>query len=292
MIHHFLLQQDQKVIDVEQQKLEKMQKDFEIIFDEKLEEHESLKLKFHDIEVQRSEMKSQFDSREFAMKERWKKDVDEIAEENHEIEEAWNDLKDQEKEYDECLKSETLTNRERGEIVKEKEQLEEAKTLLKLEEEKVATKERKTVDAIEVEMDRWEQYKKEEENKIDEIKKELTGEIGSSDLNSLSSKIEEKETNIKGMVSDLKKHEVVMKELEKDIDSKKSQFLEEKEEIVKEKESLNSSQFKAVIQLEQDIIAINEELNSIDEKLSDELKEIHEERERYTNYNYLVYESM
>ncbi|XP_045187061.2 kinesin-like protein KIF16B isoform X2 [Mercenaria mercenaria] len=270
--------EDQKVIDAEQKQLDKMKKDFEIIFHEQLEENESLKEKFQEIEMEVNQLQSQFDKKESEMKERWKKNVDEIANENHEIEEAWNDLKDQEKEYDECLKSETLTEKERRDIEIEKEQLEEAKSLLKLEEEKVATKERKILDAIEVEMDRWEQYKKEEQNKVDRMKKDVAKEAKSKELDSLSSKIEEMETNISDMVSDLKKQNVVLKEFEKDIDTKKSQFLDEKEDIIREKNDLSSSQCRAVIKLEQEIISINEELNSVEENLSEQLKEIQEER--------------
>lgn len=258
-----------------------MQKDFEIIFHEQLEENESFKQKFKDIKKEENEMKSQFDTKESKMKARWKEDVDEIAKENHEIEEAWNDIKDQEKEYEECLKSDKLTEKEREDIQMEIEQLEEAKGLLKLEEKKVATKERKILDSIEVEMDRWEQYKKVEEGKIKKLKTDLAKELDSSELNSLHSKIEEAELNIAEMVNDLKKQKVVLKEFEVEIEAKKCQFLEEKDEIIREKETLNSTQCRAVIKLEEDVISINEELNAVEEKLNEELQEIQEERERF-----------
>ncbi|XP_060590236.1 kinesin-like protein KIF16B [Ruditapes philippinarum] len=270
--------EDQKVIDTEQQQINKLKKDFEIIFHEKLEENESLKGKFQEIKEEEIQLKSQFDKKEIEMKERWKSDVDDISKENHEIEEAWNDLNDQEREYDECLKSETLTDKERRDIEIEKEQLEEAKCLLKLEEKKVATKERKILDAIEVEMDRWENYKHSEEARIDKMKKELAKQAESSELNSISSKIDEMEENVAEMVSDLKKQKVVLKEFNKDIEQRKSEFLDQKEDIMREKEALSSSQCQAVIKLEEEIISVNEELNSVEENLSEELKEIQEER--------------
>lgn len=257
-----------------------MKKDFEILFHEKLEENESMKQQFEEVESQEMEMKSQFEVKEAEMKERWKKDVDKITSENHDIEEAWKDLKDQENEYDKCLESDQLTVRERQDIIIEKEQLAEAKKMLKLEEEKVAAKQRKILDAIEIEMDRWEQHKKDEERKTNNLKKEIAKQLGNREINSLNSKIEEAEDNIEGMVSDLKKQAVVIKEFEKEIELKKVKFVEEKEELLKEKEHLNDVQCKAVIKLEKEIIAINEELNAIEEKMNEDLKEIQEERER------------
>ena len=272
--------QDQKVIDFEQQQLDKMQKDFDIIFHEKIEEDESLNQ--HWLEVKHSEtvMKNQFETKESEMKERWKKDVDEIAEENKEIEEAWNDLKDQERECDELLKSDSLSDIEKDEVVLEKERLLEAKSLLKLEEEKVATKERKVVDAIEVEMDRWELYKKQELDNVKKMKKDLAKECGSSDLDTLVVKIEEQENNIAEMVHELMKQEVAMVEIEKQIDEKKKDLVQKKEDLISEKTELSNSQCQAVIKLEQEIIAINEELNEMDSKVNKELSEIQEERER------------
>lgn len=270
-------------MDFEREQLKKMQNDFEIIFHAKLEENDVLKQIYAKIEAQDNEMKSQFLVKESEMKERWKKDVDEIADENREIEEAWNDLREQEKEYEECLKSETLTEKDRSDIELEIEQLQEAKNLLKIEEEKVATKERKILDAIEVEMDRWEQYKQSEDDDILERKKNLAKEIGSSDLNSLSNKMAEKEASIGEMVLDLKKQDSVLKDFEADIEERKAIFLSEKDEILKEKETLNDSMCKSVIKFEQEIIAINEELNDVDEKLNNDLQEIQEERERYTD---------
>lgn len=272
--------QDQKVIDFEQQQLEKMQKDFEIIFHDKLGEDESLKQKWQEVKKSEVAIKAQFDSKEAEMKERWKKDVDEIAEENKEIEEAWNDLKYQEKECDELLKSDSLSEKEKDDVVLEKEKLLEAKSLLKLEEEKVATKERKVLDAIEVEMDRWEIYKKQELDSVKKLKKDLAKECGSSDLDNLIVKIEEQETNIAEMVHELKKQDISMHELEKQIDDQKKELLREKEDLISEKEKLNSSQCQAVIKLDQDIIAINDKLNDMDSKLNVELREIQEERER------------
>ncbi|KAL4238780.1 Kinesin-like protein kif16b [Mactra antiquata] len=271
--------EDQKVVDIEREQLNKMQKDFDIIFHANLVENDVVKQVYDKLEVHENDIKKQFLVKETEMKERWKTDMDEVANENKEIEEAWNDLKEQEKEYEECLKSDTLTDDERNEINVEVEQLQEAKNLLKIEEEKVAAKERKIVDAIEVEMDRWEQYKQSEETEISESKKNLAKELGNRELNSLSNKIVEKEGNISDMVHELKKQETALKELESDIERKKSHFLSEKEDILKEKETLNDSLCKSAIKLEQGIISINEELNDVDEKLNHELQEIQEERE-------------
>lgn len=257
-----------------------MQKDFEIIFHGKLEENESLNQRWKDIIHNDASLKVQFDAKEIEMKERWKKDVDEIADENKEIEEAWNDLKDQEKECDELLKSDSLSEKEKDEVVLEKERLMEAKSLLNLEEEKVAAKERKILDAIEVEMDRWEVYKKKELDGVKKVKNDLARECGSSDLDTLIVKIEEQEVNIAEMVEELKKQDIVMQEFEKQIEEKKRDFIQEKEVLMSEKDKLNSDQCQAVIKLEQEIIAINEELNDMDSKVNEELRDIQEERER------------
>lgn len=268
------------MVNIEQEQLQKMQEDFDIIFHDKIAGNESLNQKW--LEVKQSEivMKAQFETTETEMKERWKRDIDEIADENTEIEEAWKDLRDKECECDDLLKTDSLSEQEKDEIVLEKERLVEAKSLLKLEEEKVATRERKVLDAIEIEMDRWEVYKKKELHSIKEMKKDLVKECGISDLDALSVKIDEQEQKIVDMIHDLKEQDGTLAELEKQYKHKKIDLLQEKEDFLRERESLSDSQCKTVIELEKDIIGINEQLNDMDVEMNDELNEIREERER------------
>ncbi|KAH3848367.1 hypothetical protein DPMN_090728 [Dreissena polymorpha] len=260
-----------------------MKQDFHVLFHAQLAKNKPLKERWEEIDNTHIELIAQFEKKEGEMKERWEKTVHEFAAENKEIEEAWKDLADQDKECNEVLKSDTLSEKERNDIELEKEQLEEAKSLLKLEEQKIATKQRKVLDSIETEMERWEKYKHEETDRISEMKEELAKECNSLEVDQLMSKIHDKESNIQGMVTDLKRQEITVLEFEKEIEEKQKKFIEEKEELFREKQELNDKQCKAVIKLEQEIIAINDELESLDVKLSEELKEIQEERERYTD---------
>lgn len=278
-----LLFQDQKVIDIEQQQLENMKKDFHVLFHAQLANNKPLKERWEEIDNTHVELIAQFEKKEGDMKERWEKTVHEFAAENKEIEEAWKDLTDQEKECYEVLKSDTLSEKERNDVELEKEQLEEAKSLLKLEEQKIATKQRKVLDSIETEMERWEKYKHEETDRISEMKEELAKECGSREVDQLMSKIHDKESNIQGMFKDLKRQESALIEFEQEIEEKQKKFIEEKEELLREKQEVNDKQCKAVIKLEQEIISINDDLESLDVKLSEELKEIQEERERYSH---------
>ncbi|WAR19002.1 KI16B-like protein [Mya arenaria] len=271
--------EDQKVINVEQEQLDRMRKDFQVLFHSQLDGDKALKQKYTEVEQSEQKLQSEFACREGEMKSRWEHSVQDIAGENRDIEEAWADLRHQEDELNQLLETEGLTEGEREEAKTERDQLEEAKTLLKLEEQKVATRERKILDAIEVEMDRWEKYKGVELEKVEEMKDAIAKECGNQDLDRLSGKIHEKQTVISEMVEDLKHQETALREFEKDIEQRQKKYLEEKEELLVEKQKLHDTQCKAVIKFEKDIISINEDLEDLDTKLNDELKEIQEERE-------------
>ena len=272
--------QDQKVIDVEQEQLEKMQQDFEILFRSKLEENESLMIQYEDIVKENTELRSKFEASEIEMKDRWKQKVDEIAVENAEIEEAWKDLLDQEKLFIEELKTDRLSSEEREIIEHNKEQLQEARTLLKLEEQKVASRERHVLDAIEKEMEEWESHKRKELKIIEEKKHEISKRCESPDLDTLSLRISEKEATIEEFKADLQKQEEDLHEFEKFVEKEKVRLIEEKEQIQTQKDEINDIQCKDFIKLEKQIIEWNEKLNSGDEKMTEELAEIQEERER------------
>ena len=276
----FLFFQDQRVISDETEQLSKMKDDFEILFRSKSEGNEMLKIQVQELDNQEEKMKKSFEEKEIEMRDRWKNDVDGIAQENREIEEAWNDLKEQEKEYMELLVSDNLSDKENAEIELEKEQLEKAKQLLKVEEERVAAREQKNLDAIELEMDKWEQYKKQEENDIKTQKIDLARSFGSSDLNQLISKIEGKEASIEEMLQEVVKQNSGLTELEKSVVNKTASIQSDIDDLRKEKDKLSGEQCKAVIKLEKDIIDINEEINKLDNKLSEDLKEIDEERKK------------
>ena len=269
------------MIDVEQEQLEKMQQDFEILFRSKLEENESLMIQYEDIVKENTELRSKFEASEIEMKDRWKQKVDEIAVENAEIEEAWKDLLDQEKLFIEELKTDRLSSEEREIIEHNKEQLQEARTLLKLEEQKVASRERHVLDAIEKEMEEWESHKRKELKIIEEKKHEISKRCESPDLDTLSLRISEKEATIEEFKADLQKQEEDLHEFEKFVEKEKVRLIEEKEQIQTQKDEINDIQCKDFIKLEKQIIEWNEKLNSGDEKMTEELAEIQEERERW-----------
>ena len=282
--------QDQKVIDIEQQQLEKMQQDFEILFRTKIEENETLMVKYDKIEKENTELTMVFEQSESEMKDRWKREVDVIAQENSEIEEAWNDLQEQETLFTEQLRDEELSQEERENIEHNRQNLQEARTLLKLEEQKVASKERQVLDAIEKEMEEWENHKRQKQKEIEERKIDISKSCESPELDTLRQKIQEKETTITEFQADLVEQEKDMVEFEKYVEKEKVRLIEEKEQIQTEKNEINSVQCKDVIKFEKQIIEWNEELNSTDEKMNVELVEIQEERERYGPVNFAIRE--
>ena len=257
-----------------------MQQDFDILFRSKLEENESLMKRYEEVAKENIELRTTFEASESEMKDRWKTKVDEIAGESSEIEEAWKDLLDQEKLFIEQLKSDRLTEEQREDIEHNKGQLDEARTLLKLEEQKVASRERQILDAIEKEMEEWETHKHEELKKIDHKKAEIAICCNSPELETIRLKILEKQTTIKDFKNDLRKQEEELNEFVKYVEKEKVRFIEEKEQIQAHKDELNDIQCKDFIKLEKQIIEWNEKLNSVDEKMTEELAEVQEERER------------
>lgn len=268
------------MIDIEQEQLEKMQQDFEILFRSKLEENEPLMKQYEEVAKENIELRSEFEAAETEMKDRWKTKVDEIARENEEIEEAWKDLFDQEKRFIEQLKNDRLSEEEREDIEHNKGQLEEARVLLKLEEQKVASRERHILDAIEKEMEEWENHKQKDLKKIEQKKIEIAKRCRSPELETLRLKILEKEATVQEFKADLKKQEEELHEFEKHVEKEKIRLIEEKEQIFTDKDEINDIQCKDFIKLEKQIIEWNEKLNSVDEKMTEELAEIQEERER------------
>ena len=172
-----------------------------------------------------------------------------------------------------------MSESERAETEAEKEQLQEAKTLLKIEEQKLAAKERKVLDSIEVEMEMWEKHKKEELKKFEQVKNEIARECRNADLDRLSGRVEEKESVIHGMKLDLKQQAANLVQYEEEIAERVRALEEEREEVEHEVERLQGAQCRAVIALDRDIIAVNDQLEEIDNKLTDDLRDIQEERE-------------
>ena len=257
-----------------------MQQDFDILFRSKLEENESLMQKHTEIAKENIELRTKFEASEIEMKDRWKTKVDEIAGENAEIEEAWKDLLEQEKLFIEQLKSDRLTEEQREDIEHNKGQLEEARTLLKLEEQKVASRERQILDSIEIEMEEWEKHKNEKMKEIDKKKAEIAMSCNSPELETIRLKILEKQTTIKDFKNDLEKQEEEVNDFVKYVEKEKVKYIEEKEQIQAHKDELNDIQCKDFIKLEKQIIEWNEKLNSVDENMTEELSEVLEERER------------
>ena len=257
-----------------------MQQDFDILFRSKLEENESLMQKHTQIAKENIELRTKFEASEIEMKDRWKTKVDEIAGENAEIEEAWKDLLEQEKLFIEQLKSDRLTEEQREDIEHNKGQLEEARTLLKLEEQKVASRERQILDSIEIEMEEWEKHKNEKMKEIDKKKAEIAMSCNSPELETIRLKILEKQTTIKDFKNDLEKQEEEVNDFVKYVEKEKVKYIEEKEQIQAHKDELNDIQCKDFIKLEKQIIEWNEKLNSVDENMTEELSEVQEERER------------
>ena len=257
-----------------------MQQDFDILFRSKLEENDTLMQRHKEIAKENLELRTKFEASEIEMKDRWKQKVDEIAGENAEIEEAWKDLLEQEKHFIEQLKSDKLTAEQREDIEHNKGQLEEARTLLKLEEQKVASRERQILDSIEKEMEEWENHKNDELREIEKKKAEIAISCNSPELETIRLKILEKQTTIKDYKQDLENQEEELNEFVKYVEKEKIKYIEEKEQIQAHKDELNDIQCKDFIKLEKQIIEWNEKLNSVDENMAEELSELQEERER------------
>lgn len=100
----------------------------------------------------------------------WKKILDIFSEENYHIEEAWNDLVQHEQTVNErLLKGEFSSEEERNECEFDKYQLEQARVLLKEEEDKIAATQQKEMERLEGEMEKWAQQK---ENEISLLQRE------------------------------------------------------------------------------------------------------------------------
>ncbi|KAL3874464.1 hypothetical protein ACJMK2_037473 [Sinanodonta woodiana] len=274
------IQTKEELIIIEEEQLDKLQKEFEILFHSELDMNENFKETFQEIESQEKQLIEKLDVLDSEMKERWKQRIETISERNKAIDEAWHDLSDQEKEYDNQLKNTNLSDERRAEIEAIKEELSAASNLLKDEEEKLAYEERQVLDAVEKDMDLWEQKKGEELGQIKLLKSNLIKDCINIGLNKLQIDIETKKNSVKNLTCSKHDKEKELANLAQVLETNREQITKQRDHICEQKEKVCLTYDNAEEEMNTKILDLSGEINSTESTLQEELREIQSERKR------------
>ncbi|KAK3596008.1 hypothetical protein CHS0354_032527 [Potamilus streckersoni] len=274
------IQKKEELIHVEEEQLDKLQREFEILFHSELAVNENFKETFQEIESQEKQLLEKLDVLDSEMKETWKQRIESISVRNKDIEEAWHDLSDQEKEYDNLLKNTKLSDERRAEIEAIKEELSVASSLLKDEEEKLATEERQVLDGVEKDMDLWEHNKGEELAQIKLLKSNLIKDCRNSDLKTLQMNIEVKENSIKNLTCSKHDKEKELASLTQIFETNQEQIMKQRDHIHEQKDKVLLISKNSEEEMNSKILDLSHEINSTESNLQEELRDIQSERKR------------
>ncbi|KAK3093196.1 hypothetical protein FSP39_012500 [Pinctada imbricata] len=259
--------------------LQKVILDFETKKQKVIGEDDVLRGKFEELEKEMQEVRRGYQRTEEECKARWNIDLEEITQENQNIEEAWRDLNDQQNNITSALNKEDLTEEDRLKLQQDQDELEQARALLKLEEEHVSKKEKQLLDNIEREMDDLESRK---ESALDDIKlqKNKLLEETDKDLCKMNKVITSRESEISAVENIVEKHEHEIVNLNTKLKTLSDSNTSEIENLTKKRNSLvlESENFEADI--EKSTSQLNYQVEEVQSNLQKELAKLQEERER------------
>ncbi|KAK7505448.1 hypothetical protein BaRGS_00003193, partial [Batillaria attramentaria] len=222
----------------------------------------------------------------------WKKILDSLSEENYHIEEAWHDLTEQEAAVNQKLENgQFASEAERVECENEKDQLLQARVLLKEEEDRVAAAQQSEMERVESEMEKWTQQK---ENEISALERERDGLLRqqSKEMSTLFTQADAKLADIKrqqekccdvdklltGLDEEMKKQLSDLMVEQKQLEERRNRKLEEGALTEKEKKKAETD--------------IQERLLDVQRTADMEMQKIREERERLLGLRKLAEEQL
>ena len=259
--------------------LQKLALDFESKKQRVIGKDDDLRVKFEGLEKEEQEIKKFYQRGEEDNKTKWNIDLEEIAQENQNIEEAWRDLNENEEQVTAALEEEDLNDEERGQLLQKQDELEQARALLKLEEDNLSKREKQLIDDIELQMEDFESRKKAALEEIRTRKDKMLTEAD-KELSKLNKVILGQEAEISALESDIETHDQDILSLNGKLKNLSDTNTAEIEKITRKRNSLvlESENFEG--EIEKTTTQLNSQVDEIQANLQKELAKLQQEREK------------
>ncbi|KAL8611043.1 hypothetical protein ACOMHN_042659 [Nucella lapillus] len=221
----------------------------------------------------------------------WKTILDGLSEENYRIEEAWQDLTEQMAAVDQKLARGSFpSDKARMECENHKEQLLQARILLKEEEEKIASTQQREMERVENEMEKWTQQK---ENEVSATEKKRDGLLRqqSKEMNGLFLQAESKRSEIQAQQEKCCGVDRLLKSLDEDVHKQISVLQEEGKKLTNTREKKLQERRIAEEEKGEREKEIETRLKDIQEWSDCEMQKIQEEKQRLVSLQKQVEEN-
>ena len=248
--------------------------------DKLLTENSQLKARYTELTQVEAELHKQHDKVDQEKNAEWKKILDSLSEENYRIEEAWQDLMEQETIVNQKLASgDFSSDEERLDCESDREQLLQARVLLKEEEERIAATQQKEMERVENEMERWTQQKENEVKAFEKKRDDLLRQE-SQPMNSLFAQVESKLSEINAQQEKCYGLDKLLKSLDDDVQKQICDLTEEQQVLQNLKERKSLERLTAEEEQKKRKADIESSLKDLQEKADKEKQRIEEERQR------------
>ena len=272
--------QEGRATDELQAELTALQKEVEEEKDKLLCHNSQLKTSYSKLCQAETKLRKTHDKMDLTKNAQWKKMVDRLKEEHHDIENAWKDLIKQESELDKKVaKDRFLSEAEQHKCQEEKDRLIQVRTLLKQKEEKASATHQVEMERVQSEMEKWSQQKSselltEEKKQMDLFRQE------SKKMNSLCQQVEAKLSKVKVQEQKRQNIETLLKELDSRVQSQISELQEEVQMIQELKEKKLQERIMAQEDKERVEADVQSRLEELQGVADTELQKIQEEKRR------------
>ena len=249
--------------------------------DRLLSEDEQLKEAYTALTQAEEELHKQHDKVDLLKNAEWKRILDGLSEENYHIEEAWQDLTEQETIVNQKLASGNFSSdEERMDCENDREQLLHARALLKEEEERIAATQQKEMERVENEMERWTQQKENELKAVEKKRDDLLRQQ-SKPMNSLFVQVESKLSEINTQQEKCHSLDQLLKSLDDDVQKQICDLKQEQQVLLDLKEKKSQEQKTAEEEKKKREADIKRSLKDLQESANKEVQKIEEERQRW-----------
>ena len=248
--------------------------------DRLLSEDEQLKEAYTVLTQAEEELHKQHDKVDQQKNAEWKRILDSLSEENYHIEEAWQDLTEQETIVNQKLASGNFSSdEERMDCENDREQLLHARALLKEEEERIAATQQKEMERVENEMEKWTQQKENELKAVEKKRDDLLRQQ-SKPMNSLFVQVESKLSEINTQQEKCHSLDQLLKSLDDDVQKQICDLKQEQQVLLDLKEKKSQEQKTAEEEKKKREADIERSLKDLQESANKEMQKIEEERQR------------
>ncbi|XP_050405593.1 kinesin-like protein KIF16B [Patella vulgata] len=277
--HTMFKNQELDRIRTEKKNLDSLKRTLEKETEQFLSENPGYKEKLGQMDKKEQEMKEIHSQKDRENNMKWKEWLEEINVDNQQLEEAWKDLEEHEQRVYKKLTSPDTSESEKKLLKLERKELEEARDLLKVEEDKIALREKDMLDQMEKQMDSWERQKRSDLDSIYQERDNLK-QTRSPDILTLESEIKVKTKMLQKSESKLLESNQEMLKAEKQSAERVNNVQDELSTIRSNKERVTRTLSRKEEDMSRSVSAINSKLERIEEETELELSKLREEKQR------------